>query len=226
MVCRAPLDDRGSVVVKLWTRPGVRGTIRQISRTGPLDRELRVLRHLRRFGVDVPDVLGSCRVRSPHVPYTNALVLEDLGRVGTAMDHLKDLIASRSGQAANDFEDQIIELTRKIVDARVIDADHSMMNIVMTDEGRPARLDFEIARRVSSPRWSPRTWGAMIGRLVATHAFTVQPDVERARRFALRLANHIRPPAVVLRRAAALVEQMMETQRHEDGIDTRIHLEW
>ena len=105
LVSRTTTDDRGSVVVKLWARPGFRGTVRQMLRTGPLDRELRILHHLHRFGVKVPEVLGSCKLGLAQVPYTEALVLEDLGRVGTAMDHLKRLLRERSGQEADHFED-------------------------------------------------------------------------------------------------------------------------
>jgi len=226
LVSRITTDDCSSVVVKLWARPRFRGTVRQILRTGPLDRELHILHHLRRFGVKVPEVLGSCKLSLSRVPYTNALVLEDLGRVGTAMDHLKKLLHERPGREADHFEDQVIELTERIVQASVVDADHSMINIVTTKCGRPARLDFEIARKVPSPRCAPRTWGAMMGRLVATHAFTVQPDIERIIQFATRLADRTRTPRGVLRRARILADRMMETQRREDGIDTRFELQW
>ncbi len=66
----------------------------------------------------------------------------------------------------------------------------------------------------------------MIGRLVATHAFTVQPDIERILRFATRLADRTHTPRGVLRRARILADRMMETQRREDGIDTRFELQW
>ncbi len=226
VVCRMPWDAQRTVVLKLWAKHGLKALIRQITRTGGLDREVRILRHLHRGGVQVPAVLGSSRLSLPHIPYTDAIVLEDLGSTAVATEYLKRLLRHGFIDEARDFEVAIIDLTVSLLKARVVDPDHGMVNIVVTDTGSPMRLDFELARKVLSPYLVPHLFGEMIGRLVGSFAFAVQPDVARANSFARRLVGSIRPTRNILRRARSQAERMMEKQRLEVGIDTRLDLSW
>ena len=226
VVCRIPLDAQSTVVLKLWAKYGRKAVIRQITRTGGLDREVRILRHLHRVGVQVPTVLGFSRLSLPHLPYTDAIVLEDLGSTTVALEYVKRLLRQGLIDEAREFEDAIIDLTVSLLRARVVDPDHGMVNIVVTDNGTPLRLDFEIARKVLSPYLVPHLFGEMIGRLVGSFAFAVQPDVARANSFARRLVRSVRPARNILRRARSQAERMLEKQRLEIGIDTRLDLSW
>ena len=55
-----------SLVVKLWNRPGIRGSLRRITRTTPLHKETNALTRLRQFGINTP-VREASRVRGVHV---------------------------------------------------------------------------------------------------------------------------------------------------------------
>jgi hypothetical protein len=226
MVCRMPVPNDGTVVLKLWPRPTARDRMRRAWHAAPHVQEARLLTHLRGHGVSVPRLLGTSRLRLRGMPYRHAVVLEDLGNVDNAMEHVKRLLGEGRNEQAERFEDQIIALTDALLESGVADADHSMINIVAAPSGRPFRLDFEIARLVRWPCLFPGLCGAMIGRLVATYAFTVQPDVVRAERFATRLARHLAPTVRVLRLARIHVERLLQVQEHEVGIDTRLSLPW
>ena len=66
----------------------------------------------------------------------------------------------------------------------------------------------------------------MLGVLIGSYAFAMQPDAYRASKFARRLVDRLMPPMRVLRRARIEVETMLEQQRTKCGIDTRVSLPW
>ena len=154
------------------------------------------------------------------------MFLEDIGPTIPAMDHMKKLIRAGEDEEVEQFEDQVIELTHRLIGAGIIDTDHSFVNTVVGEAGMPVRLDFEAARRRCLPRLRHREMGQMLGRLIATHAFTVQPQVERTASFARRLTDRLAPPRAALSRCRDEIEQRMARQREDTGIDTRVELPW
>lgn len=215
-----------AIVIKLWSRPDFRGGLRRLLGIAPSAREWRNLVRLRSLKLPVPNPLGQCSVVPRIAGYTDALFMEDLGDCESSTDHLKSLIQRNQGEAALRFEDALIEMTAQILDAGMIDVDHGLANIVVQAPGRPVRLDLELARRVFLPRAFVNMYGDMLGRFVGMHAFAVQPDMARSRQFADRLRARLRPPKSVLARAADYARKMMERQKKDTGIDTRLALPW
>jgi hypothetical protein len=220
------VDSGQTVVVKLWSRPDLRGAVRRTLRIAPCHREWRNLTRLMRQDVAVPRPLGLATVVPDIAGYTDALMMEDLGECETATEHLKRLLRAGDERGAQALEDAVIEITRRLVDAGMLDEDHGMLNVVVPRAGRPARLDVEIMRRVFVPALFIGSYGRMLGRLIGLHAFAVQPDVGRTLRFADRLRARLNPSRPVLWRATRHAHQMMAEQRRRYGIDTRLRLPW
>ena len=225
-IVRVSLPEVGPVIIKAWALRGVRMALRRITLTSPPLREARALQRLHRAGVRVPRYLGSCRIRLNSVPYTHALILEDIGECKDAVEHLKGLVLEREEADVWAFEEALIEQTHRILGAGYVDLDHGLINTVVPVSGEPVRLDLECAKRVSFPIVASRTCGTMLGRLICSHAFAVQPEVERTQDFACRLVQRLRLRTAVLRRAAECVRSMLAEQLAKTGIDTRVRLPW
>jgi hypothetical protein len=222
---RVTLESNLGVVIKLWTRSGLRGIVRRWTRTGPAIREWRALQRLSGLGVDVPRPLAYCHL-GPRALHTEAIILEDLGNCQVGMQHVKDLLGARRELELEMFESHVIETTATMIRSAILDPDHRITNFVVTAEGRPVRLDLELARCVAYPTLHWRMCGEMLGTLLGSYCFAVQPDTARVTDFARRLVARVRPGSRVLRRCRAVVEEMLETQRLNRGIDTRVDLPW
>jgi hypothetical protein len=66
----------------------------------------------------------------------------------------------------------------------------------------------------------------MIGRLIGTHMFAVQPRVERTLDLALSLGRRTGVSKRILAIARRQVQAMLRHQREQKGIDTRLELPW
>ncbi len=113
-----------------------------------------------------------------------------------------------------------------MIENGVLDPDHSLMNFVVTPGSHVVRLDLELARCVRWVNVRPALEALMLGRLIATHAFVVQPDVERTTRFAGRLVGAVTPLRSALPRITREIGRLLEKQRRDEGIDTRVCLPW
>lgn len=216
----------GPLIVKMWSRPDLKGTLRRILGIASGEREFRTLDLLYDTDMAVPKPLGFCRVTPSIAGYTDALFIEDLGECESATSHLKRLIRTGQEQEALQFENVMIEMTKQILDAGMIDVDHGLVNMVIQPSGRPVRLDFELARRVVWPRLFRGLYGQMLGHLILLHAFAVQPDTERPTRFAERLRERLNPPRRVLAEASVYIQKWIKVQLETTGIDTRLTLPW
>ncbi len=225
-VARATDESGRSVIVKLWKRPGLNGLIRRLTRTGSVLREYRTLDLLHRAGMKVPAPLGYRKINLDAVDYTDALFVEDIGECVTALSHVKRLIAENRQEELTAFEDDLVEMTAALIDAGVVDPDHGMLNVVVLPNGRPVRLDFEIARRVIYPALATKAYGDTLGRLIASYTFAVQPDVNRVREFAKRLKDQLDPPAAALKRCKWYVKDRLDRQRREIQLDVNVDLPW
>jgi hypothetical protein len=214
------------LIVKMWARPGARSELRRVLKLAPSQNEWRNLRRLTRARIAVPRPLGFCKLTPGISGYTEALLMEDLGPCESATEHLKRLIRSGEDGAAMAFEDLVIEMTRRLVRAGMLDEDHGFLNIVVPASGQPVRLDLELCRKVIWPELFPASYGRMLGRLLGLHAFAVQPEVGRTQQLAARLRQQLSPPAKVLLNASAHAREMMEKQRSKVGIDTKLVLPW
>ncbi len=226
LTARARLSSGRTVIVKLWSLHGVRPLLRRATGTTGPTREWKVLRRLHAAGVSVPRPFGRFTLSGESSRHTDALVLEDLGPCVRGGEHLQALVKARDDDDAWQLEEEVIRITAGMIENGVLDPDHSLMNFVVTPGSHVVRLDLELARRVCWVNVWPALEALMLGRLIATHAFVVQPDVERTTRFAARLIQAVTPHRRILPRAAREVARLLEKQRRDEGIDTRVCLPW
>lgn len=215
-----------SIIIKMWSRPDLIGSLRRLLRVAACNHEWRNLVRMSDFGIAVPRPLGFCRVAPSIAGYTDVLFMEDLGKCKSATEHLKQLIQAGQEQQALSFENVQIEMTAQMLEAGMLDVDHGMHNIVVQPSGRPVKLDVELGRQVIWPRLFPAMYGRMLGRMIGMHAFAVQPDVGRMTRFAERLCERLKPSPRILKRAGIHAREMMQKQLQKTGIDTRLILPW
>jgi len=225
-VVRCCLSEDRSVILKLWVRPGSRGELRRLTRTSSVHREWRTLNCLYQAGVSVPEPLGLCRVKQQGVNFTDALFIEDIGACIQAIDHVKTLVRENQLDELRCFEDQVIDLTDRMLRLGVVDPDHGFLNTVVPSSNLPVRLDFEIAQRVVFPSMFTGLLGSMLGRLVGTYIFAVQPDTSRVKGFASRLVEKVKPTGRVLDRTKTYLIQLMDKQEKEIGLRTELSLPW
>lgn len=156
-----------------------------------------------------------------------AVVLEDLGECESSMMHLKT--AAERGDAAeiHRVNELIVDMTARLVEHGFVDTDHSMTNLVFTPDGSLARLDMEHCQHVG---WrmglSARKCGEMLGVLIGTYAYAVQPRVQLAVAFGHALAKRVRVPQAALNVAQRLVDRMMSEQAAAKQIHSHVELGW
>lgn len=225
LTARATVEDDHSVIVKLWNRPTLRGALRRLTRTNTGYREWRALNILRAARVRVPRPLAYVRLTDPRCTHTEALVSEDLGRAGRTIDRVKTCIAAGDHDALAAIENELISLTADVLRAGIVDPDHRLENFIFARDGRLARIDLEHGVSICTP-WGALRYGTMLGTLIGSYVFAVQPHIYLADAFARRLAERMAPPPRVLRRAAAVSKQMLDHQRETIGIDARLSLGW
>lgn len=221
-----PLTSHKSLIIKMWSRPDLKGRLRSLLHISSCDHEWRTLVRLSGVNMAVPHPLGFCRLTPAIAGYTEALFTEDIGECESATSHLKKLIQTRQEQEVFQFENIMIEMTEQILAAGMVDVDHGLVNIVVQSSGRPIRLDFELARLVIWPRLFSKWYGEMLGQLILLHAFAVQPDTHRTTKFAERLSERLSPPRRALTRAGIYIRKYLKVQFENTGIDTRLTLPW
>ncbi len=212
------LDGGGMVIVKLWNRPHWRGELRRLTRTNIGWQEYAALRRLEPQGIGTPVPLAYLRLRDAATPYTEALISSDLGECGDSTEFFKSLLRAGNADAAREFEEHLIRTTAGLLASGLIDSDHRLPNFVVTEGGRPVRLDFELCRFTRCTAWHPRLVGLMFGALLESYAFAVQPDAARVLDFAERLRRAIKPSARVRRVAVACVALNLARQERERGV--------
>lgn len=225
-VWRTSLEGQTTVIVKLWCRSTLGSVVRRLTRTSNAVREYRILRRLQRAGVPVPGPIGYCFLSGSGVQYVEALFLQDLGQCKSGLQYIQEMIENGDSDSLQEFEDEVIAITLGMVRTRVLDRDHSVLNIVRPPSRGAVRVDLEVAKGIVFPSLAINEYAQMLGRLIGTYAFAVQPDMGLARDFATRVADRLGPRRSVLHRAADFVRKMMEKQRRERGIDTRVDLPW
>ncbi len=223
LVVRREAANGTPVIVKLWARPGWKGTARRLLGQTAARYEFRNLKMMERLGVPAPRAYAYGRAAPNAQGYTDAMVMEDLGEIELAGVYLKGRVQAGDEAAVQHFEDEVIRMTGILTRAHVIDFDHSMVNIVVKDKD-PIRLDLEKARRVPWNGLRPKLYGEMIGQLLATYVFAVQPDMDRAAHFAEKLFTEIKPAPGIVKLAQAHVDKQLKRQKDGNGIDMALSL--
>jgi hypothetical protein len=226
-IARVPVPvGPGTVVVKLWNRPGWRGAMRRLTRTNIGFQEYQTLRRLEPQHIGTPRPIAYLRLRDPATPYTEALVSSDLGECRDATEFFKALLRAGRENEAHAFEDAIIRSTAGLLASGLIDTDHRLPNFVVTPQDQPVRLDFELCRATWCVALYPRSVGLMLGTLLGSYAFAVQPDMARVPAFAARLRSATRPSARSRQVAAARLAGMLARQEREIGLRMTVPDPW
>lgn len=225
-ILRSRVGDGVSLVVKLWNRPDFVGVVRRCLRIDSASHEWRSMARLRRAGLRVPRPLGCYRVPANTDGFTDAILMEDMGNCASATEHIKKLIADGDEMRLESVNHQLVEMTAVILAAGIIDTDHSLVNIVVRSDGKLVRLDLEMARWVGLPRFFTGMYGRMLGRLLGSYTFAVQPDGQRVRQFAQRLAIRLAPPTRAMRVAQRYLDGMLANQRSCTRIDMQVPNVW
>lgn len=217
-------QDGGSVVIKFWARPGLRGTIRRrLGRTIAV-REYQGLQTLARLGVRVPTPHGFALVGPNPAGFSEAVVMSDLGQVDDATEHFKALVRAGDDAPIRAFEDDLIEITTRMWRGRVLDYDHGLINMVVPASGRPVRLDLEHARVHPLPRLRPDLRTRMLGHLLLTHLFAVQPASHWTESFSQRLLAAVPVNRAIQRGIESYVRRRLARQRAHIDFDVSFTL--
>lgn len=152
--------------------------------------------------------------------------MRDLGKCANAVDHLKELIKQCDISGEEIFVEGIVDATRKMICGGFIDIDHRLPNFIVSKSGKPIRLDFELIARRPWPRLWRQEYGKMLGTLIGSYVFAVQPDVKRVKYFAQRLQEVLNPPTAVLEIAESQVKEMLEIQEKTIAIHVPIGKLW
>ncbi len=225
-IARTTHPAAGGVVVKLWNRPGLRGRLRRWGGSNPAGNEWRALVLLAAAGIPVPAPLAYLPRLPAPARHSEGLITLDLGVCGDVTEHLKGLIARGDGPGEERLTAEIVRVTTVMVHLGLLDTDHRLPNFVLTPAGTPVRLDFELLVRRPWPRWWWDSYGLMLGTLIGSYVFAVQPDRDRALAFAARLRRSLAPPRPVLRRAGQRVAAMLYRQELEIGLTPTIGELW
>lgn len=223
---RVPICADSTVIVKFWKRPGIRGTLSRAMRINPSYREWRALNLMHEHRVPSPRPLAYFRLRDARSRHDEALVLEDLGECQNAITYVKVLLTEERLDALARFEARLVSITQHMIRLRLVDTDHRVRNFTITPVGQVVRLDLEHAARVASLKLFSHRYGIMLGTLVGSYVFAVQPHIERAICLAGLLAETLAPSRQVLTHARSEVKRLLEVQRCRTGIDSRIRLPW
>ena len=226
LIARTKTADGRAVIVKLWNRRGIRGFLRRFSGTHIARREWDALRLLRKGGLGVPEPIACFTLQDPSARHTDVLIEEDLGACRDATEEYKAMLKEGRLADAADFEEHILRSTEVMLRQGFVDTDHRLPNFVVRPDGLPVRLDFELARRVRNPRREDKDLGLMLGALVGSYIFAVQPDAARAENFARRVAERLAPSAGALRIARERIHSMLQRQKREIGLDTIVEIPW
>lgn len=226
MLLRIRDDDGASVIAKAFLARSLKERLKGIAGVGMARREWRVHRHLEESGLAVPHLIGNFRVRCADGRRFDVVVVEDLGTTRNGLVHFKQLLERGDEEQVRRFEDDVIELTHELLGAGVVDVDHQLRNIVLNGSARPIRIDFECARTFRSSSPPDQTYGIMVGRLITSHAFGTQPNLDRTSRFATRLADRLGLSRDVRDVASVHVRVALEKQRRVSGVDSRLELMW
>jgi len=225
-VWRVRIESESTVIAKLWQSRGRSYRVRRLTRTTNARYEYCNLHRLQQHDSPAPSPFGYCYMDVNGREIVEAVFVEDLGPCITGTEFIRRLLDNDNRASLRAFNDAIVHITVSLIRAGIVDTDHSVINIVVPERGMPVRVDLETARWTLSPRLSPRRYSHMLGRLIGTYVFAVQPQLELVGGFCKQLNGALRPTRHVKRRADAIVTKMLDDQRIAFGIDSRIVLPW
>jgi hypothetical protein len=225
LIARVQTNEGQSVIVKCWNRRGLRGALRRWSRSNIGWREYTALLRLHEAGIPCPEPFAYLELPHNEARHTEALLSLDLGPCDDATEFYKTLLVT-DPEAASAFETHVLDATVTMIRLGLLDPDHRLPNFVIPEDRIPVRIDFELCIPVRYPSRHPVLLGQMLGTLMGSMVFAVQPDTKRAEAFAEKLIQVMPfPLSIKCRRVAAdIVTHMLERQNQEIGLKTELNL--
>ncbi|MEE9391680.1 MAG: RIO1 family regulatory kinase/ATPase [Planctomycetota bacterium] len=221
VVVRALPRDAESVIVKLWRKPGTKSAIGRAIRVHSAYREWTALGCLHAAGIPVPRPLAILRLKAQVSGFTDAIAMDDLGECITAMQFIKQLVKAGRLDELSSLNDVIVDMTMRILATGIVDTDHSVVNMLVDRQERLHRIDLELARRLPVISMFDHRKGRMVGKLLSSYVFAVQPDVMLIDAFVDLVLCRMDLPASVSAEALGYVRTALECQRRLYGIDVR-----
>ncbi len=213
-------DQQKKAVIKLWKKPGLAGFIRRLSKTGNVYREWQVMNLLYKKGVPTPQPFGIYSFPDSPGGYTDAVAMSYFDESIRGIEHLRLLSERNLDDERIAFEESVINLTESTLNAGVLDVDHHLVNILALRSNNAVRVDFEIATLCQDPNRKSAAYGKMLGMLISTHLFAVQPHIQFTDRFSQALIERLNPPPKALDKAKKIIYERIEAQRVAKGIRT------
>ncbi len=214
----------GSVIVKLWSRSGVKGLLRRATLTAAADREWRALTTLGAHGLAVPRGFGRIRLDRGRARHTDAVIMQDLGQCERASERIQAAARSEDWREVDRLTEHFLDSTQTLVEAGFADPDHRVTNFVVDRSGQIYRLDLELAQRPMIPIRSAHQVGITLGVLIGSYAFCLNPHVDRVSAFAGSVVSRTSPGDSALRVARTQIEWMLDDQRTRYGVDMKVDL--
>lgn len=229
LTARVACTGDKTVILKLWKRPGIQGKIRQLTRTGNLDREWKALGLLYNKGICVPEALACFRFNRPKNGFTDALVIQDLGSCKRIVDVIPEYIQKSNGTPHEliKLENKIINLTQSILEAGVIDFDHHLVNILLLPSNHVARVDFELSSIFYRPKLHKYKLAKMIANLLTSYIYSTQYNIDLINSFSIRLNQSLVLSPKVLQHVNILVNKdLQQQQKIKPGLMTSWVAPW
>jgi hypothetical protein len=223
---RVRLPGETSLIVKTRKVANLTERLKSLAGASNPHHEFRVHRLVAQAGLCVPRPLQFFSLYAHGCGYFEVIVMEDLGRTTNGLVFLKQLISRGAVDAAERFESHVIEQTRLIIQAKIVDIDHQLRNFVIDQNERVHRIDLECARHWRMGRMPVAQCGAMLGRLVCSHVFACHPDITQSVRFADKIAEALAPPPVVLQHANEQIKMALRRQTIGTGISSEFRMSW
>lgn len=226
LVIRYFIEPKKSLIIKLWSRPHLGGKVRQLLNDTLAKKEWSALNHAHNCGINVPKVFGWSKLIENRNGFTEALVMEDIGQCRIAADYIKECYEKNDLLAIKAFENSVINMTRDMIKNKILDIDHTLINIVLNEQNAVYRIDFELAKPVFSMTLNSFSYGEMLGRLLASYTFAISPNVEKVPMFFNELQRILpkRIPFIALWRAKRQLKHFMKRHEIRTSIKLDVHI--
>jgi len=213
-----------TVIVKLWQIRNFKEKLKTILRFSNGRQEWQKHSYAYKRGIKVPLPIGYKTLTLSNNEKWEAMVIEDLGVTEQGLSYLKMLISKGQESEVFEFEKNLINLTADIINQKIVDIDHQLNNFLIKSDSSLFRIDFECAKTFRLKALISQKYIEMLSRLLASHVYAVQPDVERTKRFAEQLYKEL----IIDRKMRAMinksVNEKLEYQFQKVGISSFVTL--
>ena len=186
-VLRMLQGDGSSMIVKVWRYGTFYEQVKNTVRKSNGWREWRMHTQLYEHKIPVPRPLYFDNLTINRRDSCEIMMMEDLGITEPAGHYLNSLRLEKNESAITAIEDKVLGITENISNLGFIDIDNHLRNFLVTPTGRLVRIDFEVAHRPLIHLLSKKKYAYMMARLIESHVYAMQPEVDRTVIFAKKL---------------------------------------